>query len=120
MNIAMHQIAGISIAEIVSDNILLSTPEDATDLIGSLYFHDTSKVVIREKNITPEFFDLKRGLAGEILQKCSNYHLQLAIVGDFSPYTGKSIRDFIYESNKRGQINFVASLEEALQTLSRK
>lgn len=57
-------------------------------------------------------------MAGEILQKFSNYRVRLAIVGDFTSYSGKSIRDFIYESNKKGQINFVSTTEEALNVLS--
>jgi hypothetical protein len=43
----------------------------------------------------------------------------LAVVGDFSAYTGKSITDFIYESNQGKQVNFLKSLEEALERLSR-
>jgi hypothetical protein len=53
-------------------------------------------------------------MAGEILQKFSNYRIKLAIVGDFSKYTKKSIRDFIRESNNTGHINFVGTLDEAL------
>lgn len=65
--------------------------------------------------MSPAFFDLKNGMAGELLQKYSNYRMQFAIVGDFSKYTSKSIQDFIYESNKVGHISFVSSLTEALK-----
>jgi hypothetical protein len=75
------------------------------------------EVILHEKNITPDFFDLKTGTAGEILQKFSNYRVRLAIVGDFSAYPGQSIRDFIFESNKRKHINFVGSIAEAVERL---
>lgn len=75
------------------------------------------EVTLHEKNITPDFFDLKTGTAGEILQKFSNYRVRLAIVGDFSAYPGQSIRDFIFESNKRRHINFVGSVAEAVERL---
>ena len=120
MKIDTHQINGKKIAEIVSDNMLIKTREDGLDLLGSLYYQDFDKIVIRESNITPDFFDLKNGMAGEILQKFSNYRVQLAIVGDFTKYSGKSIQDFIYESNKNGQISFVISTAEALRVLSAK
>ena len=45
--------------------------------------------------------------------------MQLAIVGDFSQYASKSLQDFIFESNKVGRINFVASIEEARQKLAK-
>ncbi|KAA6304392.1 hypothetical protein EZS27_043961, partial [termite gut metagenome] len=57
------------------------------DLLGNLYYQGFDKIVVQEKNITPEFFDLKSGMAGEILQKFSTYRVRLAIVGDFTPYS---------------------------------
>nr|WP_280739939.1 DUF4180 domain-containing protein [Pedobacter borealis] len=57
-------------------------------------------------------------MAGEILQKFSNYRVSLAIIGDFSPYQSKSIKDFIYESNKGKHINFLGSAAEALTKLA--
>lgn len=71
------------------------------------------------KNITPYFFDLKNGIAGEILQKFSQYGLPLAIIGDFSKNESKRVNDFIYESNKGKQINFATSLSEALNSLTK-
>lgn len=120
MDIKTHQINGVRFAEVTSDTILINNAEDGLDLLGNLYYQEADGVIIYAKNITPEFFDLKNGIAGEILQKFSNYRMRLAIVGDFSTYTGKSINDFIYESNKGRQINFVNSLPEALQALSTK
>ena len=118
MKIESHIINDTKIAEIVSDTLVIKTSEDGLDLLGNLYYQDFDKIVIQEKNITPDFFDLKNGMAGEILQKFSNYGVRLAIVGDFTPYSSKSIKDFIYESNKKGQINFVNTTTEALSLLS--
>lgn len=118
MKIETHKINDIKIAEIVSDKFVIETSGDGLELLGNLYYHDFDKIIVQEKNITPDFFDLKNGIAGEILQKFSNYRVRLAIVGDFTPYTSKSIKDFIYESNKKGQINFVKTITEALNVLS--
>ena len=118
MKIESHIINDTKIAEIVSDTLVIKTSEDGLDLLGNLYYQDFDKIVIQEKNITPDFFDLKNGMAGEILQKFSNYRVRLAIVSDFTPYSSKSIKDFIYESNKKGQINFVNTTTEALSLLS--
>ena len=109
---------GIAIAEVLSDEILILKTSDGLDLMGDLYFQGYGSIILHEKNITPEFFDLKNGMAGEILQKFSNYRVRLSIVGDFSAYTGKSIRDFIYESNKLRHVTFVGSVEEATDILA--
>ena len=118
MNIETHNINNIKIAEVISVDNIINNTSDGLDLLGNLYYRDFDKIIIHEKNISPDFFDLKNGMAGEILQKFSNYRVRLAIVGDFTPYSSKSIKDFIYESNKKGQINFVNTTTEALSLLS--
>lgn len=118
MKIEAHHINNTKIAEVISDETIINTTEDGVDLLGNLYYQDFDRIVIHEKNITPDFFDLKNGIAGEILQKFSTYRVRLAIVGDFSKYTSKSLNDFIYESNKGRHINFVNSTTEALRILS--
>jgi len=119
MQIKSHDINTIKIAEVVSDKIFIQSAQDGLDLLGDIYYQGFDKVIIYEENITPEFFDLKTKIVGDILQKFSNYRVGLAIVGDFEKYPGKSIRDFIFESNKTRHINFAETLEEALERLGK-
>lgn len=86
--------------------------------MGNVYYAGFDKVIIHRHNLSTDFFDLKNGLAGEILQKFSNYRIRLAIVGDFSEFNSKSLNDFIYESNQGKQINFLTSVSDALDQLS--
>ncbi|MGN7863637.1 DUF4180 domain-containing protein [Chryseobacterium sp. 22458] len=115
MEIKSHEVNSIKIAEIVSGEIIIKSAQDGLDLMGNVYYQRFDKVILHEKNITPEFFDLKTGIAGEILQKFSNYRIALAIIGDFSKYESKSMKDFIFESNKTKHVNFMGTLEEALE-----
>lgn len=117
MEIIAHSVNEIKIAEIVSDEMIIQSAQDGLDLLGNVYYQGFDKVIIYENNITPEFFDLKTKMAGDILQKFSNYRMGLAIVGDFEKYQSKSIRDFIFESNKTKHINFTETLENALKRL---
>ncbi|MCZ8217067.1 MAG: DUF4180 domain-containing protein [Cyclobacteriaceae bacterium] len=117
MKIETHNIKDTKIAEVISNEMIIRTTDDGLDLLGNLYYQDFGGIIIYDKNITPEFFNLKSGIAGEILQKFTNYRVRLAIVGDFSKYKSKSFIDFIYESNKKGQIIFVNSSAEALNIL---
>lgn len=119
MQIATHTINNTKIAEIISEDEIIKTTDDGLDLLGNLYYQDFDKITVYEKNITSDFFDLKTGIAGEILQKFSTYRVRLAIVDDFSKYQSKSLKDFIFESNKMGQVYFLPTLSEALERLSR-
>lgn len=63
------------------------------------------------------FFDLRSGLAGEILQKGSNYRKRLMIIGDFTGIESDSLKSFIYESNRGGTVLFVGDLETGIGLL---
>ena len=80
-------------------------------------YSGTNKVIISAEQLDAAFFDLKTRIAGDILQKFSTYDGFLAIVGDFSKFSSKSLQDFIYESNKFKRINFVSSQEEGIKAL---
>ena len=118
MNILLHEQNETAIAEVTSDHVLIHTPDDGLQLMVDLYYQGYGEIILHEQNIAPEFFDLKTGIAGEILQKFANYRVRLSIVGDFARYDSKSLRDFIFESNKGRQISFVPSVAEAVARLS--
>jgi len=111
MEIKTHTINNIQTAEIKSDEIIISNLDDALELIGNIYYQGFDRLILHKKNITSEFFDLKTKLAGEILQKFTQYQLALVIIGDFDTYQSMSLTDFIYESNQGKQVNFVKSIE---------
>ena len=92
----------------------------AMDVIASLRYETGASAVVLYKDCLDEsFFRLSSKMAGEVLQKFVNYKMRLAIVGDFSHYTSKPLRDFIYESNKGSQVGFWPAEEEALAWLDR-
>jgi len=109
----------ITIGELTDENLIISSAQDAVELISNSGSPDCDRFVIYEKNLHADFFELKSQLAGDILQKFSNYRVRLAIVGDFSKFKSKSLQDFFRESNKRGHILFVGSIESAITGLNR-
>jgi hypothetical protein len=119
MNITTHGTGNRKIAEVLSDETLINNADDALQLMADLSYQDFDRIIIHEHNLIPAFFDLKTGIAGDVLQKFSNYRVRLAIVGEFSKYPGTSIRDFIYESNKGMLVNFLPSVAHAVEKLSK-
>ena len=102
------------------EGILISDSASAVELLASAR-HETgcSAVILGKEQLDESFFRLSSGLAGEVLQKFVNYQMRLAIVGDFSRYTSKPLRDFIYESNRGSHVGFWPTEEEALAWLKR-
>lgn len=109
----------ISIAVVTSDKEIIHNTQSALDLVMSVkYETGAERIVLDKQNIVEEFFVLSSGMAGEILQKFINYHVKVAIYGDYSKYTSKPLRDFIYESNNGKEVFFTQSKEEALEKLA--
>ena len=52
------------------------------------------------------------------MQKYVNYGGRIAIFGDYSHYTSKPLKDFMYESNNGKDVFFVATKEEAVDMLT--
>lgn len=108
----IHNIAVISGANITD-------PQTALDLAMTAKYETGATSLVLDKNeIAEDFFILSTGMAGEILQKFTNYHIKAAIYGDFSKYTSKPLKDFIYEANHGKDFFFAATKEEAIQKLT--
>lgn len=109
------------VAHVIASEIIINDLQSAVDLIMSVkYEAETKNIAISKELIIDKFFILSSGIAGEILQKFINYHFRIAIYGDFSKYTSKPLKDFIYESNHGHDIFFVDNLETAVKKLSEK
>jgi hypothetical protein len=118
MKIKMIKEKNVDIAVISSDELLLTDVQSSLDLMASVgYDTNCTRIVINKSAVCEDFFQLRTKLAGEILQKFVNYHVKLAIVGDFSQYESKALRDFIYESNKGKHIFFVSDEKQAVEKL---
>lgn len=118
MNITVDQAGASKVAVVECGEIVISTVQDALDLMATVrYEAGADKLLIAKANIAEPFFDLSTKLAGEILQKYTNYGFKIAIVGDFAGYESKSLKSFIYECNHGQQVFFVPDRPTALRAL---
>jgi hypothetical protein len=119
MNIEKVETDGGTIAIVSSDEILIKDVQSALDLMATVQYETGSHRMVMNQSIFSEaFFDLKTRLAGEILQKYINYHVKVAIIGDFSVYPSQSLQDFIYECNKGSDFFFLPSEQQGIERLS--
>lgn len=112
--------SNIVCAAVSGEAPIITDAQSALDVLMSAnYDVGTKNIVISKDLIAEDFFILSTGLAGEILQKYVNYGGRIAIFGDYSQYTSKPLKDFIYESNKGKDVFFVSTEEEAVHMLTR-
>lgn len=119
MNITKVEASGRAIAVVSSTEIIIEDVQSALDLMATVQYESGCDRMVLDKSLLSEtFFDLRTRLAGEILQKFINYRVKVAIVGDFSVYSSKSLQDFIYESNNGNHIFFLSTEQQAIEKLS--
>jgi tyrosine-protein phosphatase YwqE len=119
MKLTILKLNNIPIAILESIESPINSVQDALDLLENANSQGIRKIMIKKEHLHKDFFNLKSGLAGEIIQKVINYYKQLAIVGDFDMYQNKSWLDFVYESNKTGQIFFAENTQDAVKLLTK-
>jgi hypothetical protein len=118
MKITIIKQNNIEIASISSNDLLITDVHSALDFMATVkYEAGCTHIILNKSAICEDFFNLKTKLAGDILQKFINYQIKLAIVGDFSVYTSKSLKDFIYESNNGNSIFFLSNEQQAIEKL---
>lgn len=120
MKINIIEKNGVSCAMIENTEKVITNVQSAIDLIVSANYEvGTKNIIIDKKLVNEDFFVLSTGFAGEVLQKFINYGGRIAVYGDFSHYTSKPLKDFMYESNKGKDIFFAASKDEAVDMMTR-
>jgi hypothetical protein len=120
MSAKTYDLHGVRVFECPAEGPALRDDRDAIAVIGDAVGQRAKLIVIPAGRLTPDFFQLRTGVAGAILQKFVNYRLRLAIIGDFSAMASNSsaLHAFIQESNRGGAIWFLADIRELEKRLA--
>ncbi|SEC21219.1 protein of unknown function [Rhizobiales bacterium GAS188] len=92
----------------------LANEGDANTFLSLAWEQNANLVAIPVLRLADDFFRLRTGLAGQVIQKFVNYRLRLAVVGDIDRWAAQSapLRDFVSEANRGRDLWFVASIAE--------
>lgn len=80
MKLTMAEVEGVRFVEGQPDQAYLSRVQDVIRLLEACGEHEAEAALLYAPNLTPAFFDLSSGEAGEILLKLQNYRIRLAVV----------------------------------------
>jgi fructokinase len=109
----LQSIGGVKVLVAAADG----PPVGATtvlDLVGDALGRAAEWIVLPVARLDPDFFSLRSGVAGDVVQKLANYRLRLAVLGDIASLTDAStaLRDWVREANRGSTVWFVADLDE--------
>jgi PadR family transcriptional regulator, regulatory protein AphA len=99
--------------ECLMDGEFLDHENKALDLVAACGEGGTQTLMIHAGSLTEDFFQLRTGLAGSILQKFSNYHIRVAIILKPEQVNQGRFREMVLEANRGNQFRFFYEREPA-------
>lgn len=90
----------------------LSDEQNALDIAAYCWEHETENLLLNHSNLPDEFFNLRTGLAGAVLQKFSNYRIRAAAVVDPGKISGR-FSELVRELNRGSFFRVFESRAEA-------
>ncbi len=120
MELTQIQINGISVMEGVPDAAFLQHANDVSRIVEACYAEDAQAVLLYAANLTPGFFDLRSGDAGEILQKLRTYQIRLAVVCPAGSVTlSDRFKELLVDERRGSDFGVFEARDEAYRWLER-
>jgi len=97
----------------------IRTEDDSVEIVSLCGENNLSLLLIHEQALSEEFFSLKTGVAGTVLQKFINYKIKsCALISEEKLSKGK-FREMVLESNRGRNFGAFKEREKALEWLAR-
>jgi PadR family transcriptional regulator, regulatory protein AphA len=103
--------------EYASAETPLRSEQDALELVAACFENDAYLLMLHEEMLTDDFFNLRTGIAGQVLQKFSNYHVKVAVILRSEQRIKGKFKELLAESNKGNAFKAFNSLSDAEEWL---
>ena len=84
------------------------------DAVAACFERGAQALLLDRSALPPAFFDLRTGVAGELVQKLAQYGIRLACVVPDLGAQPERFQEFAREANRGGRARFCGTREEAL------
>jgi len=99
--------------EVYSTETPIRNEQDALELVALCGEKDVNRLMIHHEALSEDFFRLKTGVAGAVLQKFITYSIRTAVVHPDLAGFGARFRELVAESGKGNEYRFFNSAAEA-------
>ena len=86
---------------------------DALGIVAACIENGTYRLLLESRHLPPAFFELRTGLAGEVLQKLQNYRIRVAGVFPSEEGYGDRFRELLREARSGSTFRAFADRELA-------
>lgn len=116
MDAVKREWKGQSVLFLPAAGVPVTCEQDALDIITCCAEHEVDKVLISGERLSDDFFRLRTGVAGGVLQKLQQYAIKTAVVMTEERAKGKFV-DFLAETNRGNTFRSFIDEEAALDWL---
>ena len=95
---------------------MIRSPADIETALGASI--GRGGLLLDESQLSAEFFDLRTGLAGEVLQRFTNYRARLAIVVADPAAYGSRFAELVHEHRAHAVVRFFGDAQQARRWLA--
>lgn len=91
----------------------LCKEQDSLDIIATCMENDIYFIILKGEGLSDDFYNLRTGLAGAVLQKFMNYHVKAALVIEDEEKVKGRFREMVIEANKGNDFKVFKEISEA-------
>lgn len=91
----------------------ITCESDVLDIIGICISNDIRLLLMRKEAFTEEFINLRRGLAGIVLQKFMNYHIKVSATIEDNDKIEERFKELVFELNKSNNFRVFDNIADA-------
>lgn len=113
MDYKVIEIGNKKYIELISCETPVNTEQDALDIIGICGEHDTNLLMLHLQAVSDDFFRLRTGVAGKVLQKFVNYYIKAAAILPKDKAVVGRFKELVSEANKGKDFRVFYEKEEA-------
>jgi len=113
MDGALKSLNGINFIDLTGSDSNINRESDLNDLLSLCYYHNSNYILMDEKNISREFFNLRSGLAGVAMQKFANYQAKVAILLPAHADKSERFKELMYEMSRSNHFRFYDNRADA-------
>jgi len=101
----------------IDASLFIARESDALELVAVCGEHRTHRLLLHAEQLSDEFFDLRSGLAGAVLQKFVNYAVRVAAVIPPERANQGRFGEMVLEANRGRHFRVFAREDEAARWL---
>lgn len=113
MDGALKSLNGVNFIDLTQSDSNINRETDLNDLLSLCYYHNSNFILMDEKNLSKEFFNLSTGLAGAAMQKFANYQAKVAILLPPKAEQSERFKELMFEMNRSNHFRFYDNRKEA-------